>query len=90
MKPCITRAEPIDAKTARRNLRLLDDARTELEARERTFLISRGWRHTSATPGFVWMWIRELHGVTLMLSQRGALDCEAAILAGDAPATIGD
>lgn len=76
-------------KTARANLRRLDASRVELEERERTFLRSRGWTHTSSTPGFVWMWQRTLHGVTILMHQRDALSCEGAILFGDTPATIG-
>lgn len=77
------------AKTARKNLHALDDLRVELRERECTFLRSRGWQYTSHTPGFIWMWQRTLHGVSILLSQQGALECERAILAGDAPTTIG-
>lgn len=75
-------------KTARTNLRRLDTARDELLRNEQTFLRSRGWWNTSDTPGFSWMWARELHGVTILTSQRNAVETERAILYGDAPAVI--
>jgi len=81
--------DPTPAATARKNLRRLDDSRRELELREQTFLRSRGWHYTSHTPGFVWMWQRELHGVRILMTQRSAIECERAILLGDSPATIG-
>lgn len=79
----------VTAKTARENLKRLDDSRADLLGHEQAFLRSRGWSHTSHTPGFVWLWTRELQGVVIMMTQTEALACERSILSGDTPIDFG-
>lgn len=40
------------------------------------FLRSRGWKHTSSTPGCYWLWEREWKGKTLLVSRDLALSME--------------
>lgn len=39
-------------------------------------LRAAGWKHTSQTPCSVWMWQKEINGVTLSLSQDAAADIQ--------------
>lgn len=39
-------------------------------------LRAAGWKHTSQTPCSVWMWQKEVSGVTYSVSQRDAADIQ--------------
>lgn len=37
----------------------IQNAENELEAAQNRYLRSHGWRHTSSSPGCLWMWVKE-------------------------------
>ena len=54
----------------------IEDARAEVDHTRDKFLRSRGWHHTSNTPGSYWLWCREWGGTTLMVSADTAFAME--------------
>jgi hypothetical protein len=47
-----------------RNIIEIDAARQDLTYETEAYLRSKGWKHTSSTPGCFWLWERELTIVT--------------------------
>lgn len=43
------------------------------------FLRSKGWKHTSSTPGSFWMWEREINGRVLLVDKDHALAIQGYI-----------
>lgn len=41
--------------------------REQLDEQAAAYLRSKGWKHTSSTPGCYWMWEREIGGRTLLV-----------------------
>ena len=54
-------------------------ARERLEYREADWLRRKGWKSTSATPGCLWMWEKEIDGRVILLSQATAAYMQAEI-----------
>ena len=54
----------------------VDHAREMLEFEVDRFLRSRGWNHTSDTPGCYWLWEKAIDGRTLLVSKEYALRYE--------------
>jgi hypothetical protein len=42
------------------------------------FLRSRGWRHTSSTPGSYWMWHKTINDVPMYVDREHAMGIEAS------------
>jgi hypothetical protein len=50
----------------------------QLSYRVDAFLRSRGWKHTSSTPGSYWLWHKTIDGVPMYVDQAHALGIESA------------
>lgn len=50
-----------------------EDVEYEIDA----FLRSKGWNHTSSTPGCLWMWEREIDGRRVLVDKEHALSMQA-------------
>jgi hypothetical protein len=50
----------------------------QLSFRVDVFLRSRGWKHTSSTPGSYWLWGKTIDGKTLWVDQAHALGIESS------------
>lgn len=48
-------------------------ARELLEFDVDAFLRSRGWTHTSDTPGSIWLWTKEIDGKTFLVDKDTAI-----------------
>jgi hypothetical protein len=48
----------------------------QLGFRVDAFLHSRGWRHTSSTPGSYWLWHKTIDGVPLYVDRKHAMGIE--------------
>ena len=46
------------------------------------FLRSRGWGHTSSTPGSLWLWTKRIAGKTYYVDRASAMRMEASLDAG--------
>lgn len=57
----------------------LDDLYNQIDGLEMGLLSRTGWRHTSATPLFVWMWEKEINGHTYMVTRSVAVQIQAAL-----------
>jgi len=59
-----------------------------LDHRIDAFLRSKGWKHTSSTPGCIWLWEREIGGRLMLVDRATALSAQAEIEASEpVPAT---
>jgi len=50
----------------------------QLRFRIEAFLRSRGWKHTSSTPGSYWLWHKTIDGVPLYVDRDHALGIESS------------
>jgi len=50
------------------------------------YLRTKGWKHTSDTPGSYWMWQREIAGRTLLVHQDTAVQIQRHLEAEEAQA----
>lgn len=58
----------------------IDNMHNEANHRADNLLRSRGWEHTSDTPGCIWQWVKKLpDGRTAMVDRARAIDIETEL-----------
>lgn len=58
----------------------IENMHNEASHRADNLLRSRGWEHTSDTPGCIWQWVKKLpDGRTAMVSRERAIDIETEL-----------
>ena len=55
----------------------------QLQFRVDAFLRSRGWTHSSSTPGSFWMWSKTIDGQTYYVGHANALGIESSLEPND-------
>lgn len=64
----------------------IESDHSSLKHESEKFMLSRGWQHTSSTPGCVWMWQKTLpDGRIILTNFSTAVDIEKEITSDECP-----
>jgi len=70
-------------------LREIAEAEERREALEEAYLVERGWKQTSETPGSLWVWTKQLNDGRIVLTSRLQALAFAAAIEREASACSG-